>query len=698
MKQPLIFRIFKNNQLQGVKQFEQDQIVIGRNPDSQLQLNEPTVSGLHCMVELRDTEYYISDLGSQNGTFKNGQAILDEKIQSGDEISVGPFKIIFYSGAPKSRSLTGDSVVTSMTDINKSSEEKKSVLPTVEKLETPKAEIPKAEAFKPIGKQVEKNISSEIGKSSSVNKIAKPVLRSSSDVKSKNKNKKTFAPPSEISDLKTYFKPQKGSSLEVVVAWKERVLNSYTFPKHQVVTVGSTEKANIQLPVSFSNEIWPIVDFRTSPKVNLTSDMTCTLVNPAGIKEFQHLKAEGRINSLNIGSSIKLEQQEVLHINIGNSDLVLIIRMVPSSKVPILSAAPLMTASELTSIIMSIVLVSLLALYIFATKPKDVVTEEEEVARVAQVIFKKPPVPEKKQNQEKPVEPPPQKTPPIIEKVKVSDETREATKKGLKAETNPGRPNQIAKKAAEVAPIPNSKNRPKKFTSAKQGGAIKIGDKGGGNAQSAQKDVSKIGLFSALNTGGVRSKLDKAYSGSGDIIGEAGKATGSSGMNENRPGDDLGSKFKSTGQGGKGTSIQGIAGIGTKGRSSGQSEYGSENGLGDKTNVSVVSGGAEEDFIGTIDKEAVRRVVRAGLREIRGCYERELNKLEKGERLEGKVVISWEIIAKGKAANVRVKSSTLGSAKVENCVRERLAGWIFPEPPEGMSADVTYPFTFKPQN
>ncbi|HRO68080.1 MAG TPA: AgmX/PglI C-terminal domain-containing protein, partial [Pseudobdellovibrionaceae bacterium] len=121
-------------------------------------------------------------------------------------------------------------------------------------------------------------------------------------------------------------------------------------------------------------------------------------------------------------------------------------------------------------------------------------------------------------------------------------------------------------------------------------------------------------------------------------------------------------------------------------------------GFGDKTSVAVEAGDAEADFVGTIDREAVRRRVRHYLHEIRGCYNRELNKLEKGERLEGKVVISWEIVAQGVARNVRVKSSTLGSPTVENCIRQRLASWSFPEPPVGLTAEVSFPFYLRPEN
>lgn len=208
-----------------------------------------------------------------------------------------------------------------------------------------------------------------------------------------------------------------------------------------------------------------------------------------------------------------------------------------------------------------------------------------------------------------------------------------------------------------------------------------------------------MGLFSAFGGGGARAKIDQAYTGAGEVLGMADKATGTSGFNENRAGDDLGSKFKDAGAGGKGTATQGIAGIGTKGRGSGQAAYGASEGFGSKTSVAIEGGGMEESFDGTIDKEAIRRVIRAKLHEVKSCYERALNTLEKGRKLEGKIVLGWDIVEKGQARNVKVKSSTLGNAAVENCIRDRLASWTFPEPPAGLVAEVqAYPFILNQQN
>ncbi|RYZ79407.1 MAG: FHA domain-containing protein, partial [Proteobacteria bacterium] len=69
MKSPVILRVFKGNQLVEVKQFDLDQIVIGRKADVGLDLDAEEVSTIHCMIELRDGGYYICDLGSSTGTF-----------------------------------------------------------------------------------------------------------------------------------------------------------------------------------------------------------------------------------------------------------------------------------------------------------------------------------------------------------------------------------------------------------------------------------------------------------------------------------------------------------------------------------------------------------------------------------------------------------------------------------------------------
>ncbi len=224
----------------------------------------------------------------------------------------------------------------------------------------------------------------------------------------------------------------------------------------------------------------------------------------------------------------------------------------------------------------------------------------------------------------------------------------------------------------------------------KEGKSVKVSPTESAGAQS--KDPNKSGLLSAFGVGGARNKLDQAYSGSGELLGMADKATGTSGQASDRAGDDIGSRFKETG-GGKGTATTGITGVGTKGRGSGMGGYGNSN-LGGKGAVTIDAGGAEENFEGSIDREAVRRVIRSILAQIKSCYERQLRS---NSGLEGKVVIKFLIEDQGRVRQAKTKSSTLNDPTVEACVASRIREQRFPDPPAGTVAEVDYPFVFGAQ-
>ncbi|MBC7370973.1 MAG: AgmX/PglI C-terminal domain-containing protein [Bdellovibrionaceae bacterium] len=728
MKSPVILRVFKGNQLVEVKQFDLDQIVIGRKADVGLDLDAEEVSTIHCMIELRDGGYYICDLGSATGTFINGNSTLDSPLSSGDDIGVGPFRISFFVGVPKPKA-TPPGQISEDTTPNAAPPAAAPVMAAVAAVSIPatmpnivnpgipsatpasvqqKAEPkvePKAEPkFVPIPE-----VKHEEPKIDAKPKIATVAVTpagrvdvsrgpAKATVYSKNKSPKTFAPVSEVRDLRDHIRPGKGNVVEVLVSWKERVLTTYHYKTPGIVRLGPGEKYDINMPEGICPTGWPLVEVGPETRIAVTNEMKVELLTENGRKNVEDLLRSGKAQRSGNSLTIKMDQNELYFISLPYSDLQLYVRFVPQP--PIVPIAPvLLSSSELTGLVMSFILVALLALYISATSPTMQEDEKKEEI-VAQVVFNKPkptPVPQEKIVQEKPEATPtpaPPKPTPTPKQVKLADTQKEAVSKGKTTNVAAKSANSKAGQASEVAPKPDSKDKPKKFTSTvKKGGAIKQGETAGANAQS--KDVSKMGLFSALGSGGMRKNLDKAYQGQGDILGMAGKATGAAGFNEDRAGDDIGGKFKDVGAGGKGTATQGIAGIGTKGRGTG---YGTGDGLGDKNSVAIEPGGAEEDFVGTIDREAVRRVIRAGLREIRGCYERELNKLNKTQKLEGKVVIRWKIIEHGKAVGASVASSTLGNRAVENCVRDRLATWRFPEPPTGTEADVNYPFYFRADN
>ncbi|MDY7226538.1 AgmX/PglI C-terminal domain-containing protein [Hyalangium rubrum] len=93
---------------------------------------------------------------------------------------------------------------------------------------------------------------------------------------------------------------------------------------------------------------------------------------------------------------------------------------------------------------------------------------------------------------------------------------------------------------------------------------------------------------------------------------------------------------------------------------------------------------------GSIDREAVAKVINSHLQEVHACYERGLLK---DPGLAGKVVLEWTIGAGGRVAAAKTKSSTLRNASVEACILSSLKGWAFPTPKGGVVI-ISYPFIF----
>ena len=76
---------------------EGDRLTIGRRPDSDIFLDDVTVSRDHALLVKRGGDYYLDDLGSLNGTYVNRHRIESHRLEDGDELQVGKFKLTFLS-------------------------------------------------------------------------------------------------------------------------------------------------------------------------------------------------------------------------------------------------------------------------------------------------------------------------------------------------------------------------------------------------------------------------------------------------------------------------------------------------------------------------------------------------------------------------------------------------------------------------
>jgi pSer/pThr/pTyr-binding forkhead associated (FHA) protein len=76
-------------------------ITAGRHPDSDIFLDDVTVSRRHAEVVKLDDGYSVRDVGSLNGTYLNRERIEAEMaIENGDELQIGRFKLIFLLTGP----------------------------------------------------------------------------------------------------------------------------------------------------------------------------------------------------------------------------------------------------------------------------------------------------------------------------------------------------------------------------------------------------------------------------------------------------------------------------------------------------------------------------------------------------------------------------------------------------------------------
>lgn len=77
---------------------EQPEVTIGRDPESDIFLNDVTVSREHARLVVSGGEVTIIDAGSLNGTYVNNEIVSEARLVSGDAVQIGRFQMVFVSG------------------------------------------------------------------------------------------------------------------------------------------------------------------------------------------------------------------------------------------------------------------------------------------------------------------------------------------------------------------------------------------------------------------------------------------------------------------------------------------------------------------------------------------------------------------------------------------------------------------------
>jgi pSer/pThr/pTyr-binding forkhead associated (FHA) protein len=75
----------------------EDVTVVGRHPDSDILLDDVTVSRRHAEFQRTGGGFNVSDLGSLNGTYVNRERVESAALVDRDEIQIGKFRLVFHA-------------------------------------------------------------------------------------------------------------------------------------------------------------------------------------------------------------------------------------------------------------------------------------------------------------------------------------------------------------------------------------------------------------------------------------------------------------------------------------------------------------------------------------------------------------------------------------------------------------------------
>jgi pSer/pThr/pTyr-binding forkhead associated (FHA) protein len=78
-----------------IKEFNTDQneIIIGREPSSDIQIDNIAISREHACIVKGPNDCFIEDMNSKNGIFINGKKINKKFLKTNDEVTIGKYSL-----------------------------------------------------------------------------------------------------------------------------------------------------------------------------------------------------------------------------------------------------------------------------------------------------------------------------------------------------------------------------------------------------------------------------------------------------------------------------------------------------------------------------------------------------------------------------------------------------------------------------
>lgn len=89
--------VLAGSQAGRLYQLDRDILIIGRGQDADIRIEDDGVSRRQAQVRKSGDDLVLTDLGSTNGTFCNGERVAEARLQDGDKIQVGTGTILRFS-------------------------------------------------------------------------------------------------------------------------------------------------------------------------------------------------------------------------------------------------------------------------------------------------------------------------------------------------------------------------------------------------------------------------------------------------------------------------------------------------------------------------------------------------------------------------------------------------------------------------
>jgi pSer/pThr/pTyr-binding forkhead associated (FHA) protein len=86
-------------------EFASKPLIVGRLAESEISVRDGFISRVHCGISFANSQFTLKDLGSTNGTYRNGARVFECSLGSGDKIQVGNTTLVFEIDAKNGNAL-----------------------------------------------------------------------------------------------------------------------------------------------------------------------------------------------------------------------------------------------------------------------------------------------------------------------------------------------------------------------------------------------------------------------------------------------------------------------------------------------------------------------------------------------------------------------------------------------------------------